>query len=299
MNSSVPDVSLIGSKISPGSFGYLNGLSNPINFSANWNVFVVNMLTLSRNILGLFPKNDATNVHTEVLIDHLKDDMDMILVYIKKYIENSVNYDSTSNSNFRVIFYFPHYNILRGLNPETYKQPTKATASAEDVYERIYRVMKKNTIGKYNTLEKEDSLVYYTFLKPELYSSVALYRILLRGLSFPKKPLLITHIPMDYFLLKFIPNTQSMDSFTGKILDIKDTFSQKLFKSPSIPFSKYMLYLFGDKYLVKSHLPRGMRTKLSIVAKDEKWYLLSDDQLKSKLIEKELINNDKYTFHPY
>jgi len=290
----------IDNQVSYGSNGYLDGFSNRDNLKHRWNVFLINTLTLSRNVLGFIQENRLSGgaIGTDAIQKLLNRDIEMITIYIKKYIDSVVNFTSAPGSNYKVIFYFPDYEVLRSLNPATYKEPTKTMANSLWLYNKIYNVAKNQNAG-YNKLIKKDNLVSYTFLKPEMYSSISLFRAILNELKFSKRPLLITHIPNDYFLGKFIPNLSYMDSFTGRVLSTKQDISEKLFKSSSIPFSKYILYLFGDKYLIKSHLPRGMKSKLTLIASTEKWNLLSDDQLKSLLIKKELIDNNNYNFHPY
>ena len=87
-----------------------------------------------------------------------------------------------------------------------------------------------------------------------------------------------------------------MDSYTGKVYT-SNTISDKLFKHSDIPFNKYSHWMFGDKYLIKSHLKRGIRSKIFIKSSKEKWKFFNDSKFQNKV--KDMVNFSEFNFHPY
>ena len=305
-NSNVISEEMIFSNVSPGSFGYLKTLSDTKSIKYKWNIFLINTMTLARNIIS-YIKNDnpnfkiiTSNVPYDIIAEYISKDIEIITIYIKKYINNLSNTITLNNTKYRVIFYFPNYIENVKINPTVYKQPTKVFKENIIIYNKLYQQYINKNI-KFNTAIKKDNLIYYSFLNPHKYASVDLYQLINNSCKFNSRFItVLTHIPIDYFIIKFFPYISFIDSYTGKILSSKEDISKKLFKSEYIPFSKYSHYLFGDKYLLRSHFPkRGQKKELLYKALNYKWNLLTDEQFKSKIIDMNLIDNKSFNYHPY
>ena len=65
-----------------------------------------------------------------------------------------------------------------------------------------------------------------------------------------------------------------------------------------MPFNKYSHWLFGDKYILNHHLPRGKKTELLLLSSKYRWNLMSDNQFRKQLMNLGLFPNN-FNFHPY
>lgn len=290
-----PSDDMINEDVSAGTIGILKALSIPMNFKRKYNIFLINVYTLARNILSYFNPISSVTENTlkkEPCVNYIKKDIEMILYYIQSYI-SFTKVTLLNTTSYKVIFYFPFY--YKVLPSEYYRNPNKIVRLTNTIYQYIYE---PNSI-QYNRLYKKNDLMYFVYLNPLQYTSISLFNILKVTKILSKRPLIFTHIPLDYHLIKLLYNVNFVDSHTGKILASKQHIANKIFKTESIPFNKYSHWLFGDKYILKSNLPRGMKTKLILMGSEYKWNIMTDGQFLKQMVKLNLINTSNYKFHPY
>lgn len=99
-----------------------------------------------------------------------------------------------------------------------------------------------------------------------------------------RKPMIITHQPLDVHLLEKYPGFV-INSFTGKVLTYKDCGSY-FFGHEHIPFTRITHVCFGDKELVIGCLKSREKKAMKELAEKENWRLLSSMAVDNKLKEK-------------
>jgi len=253
--------------------------------------------------LNFFSFNGATTLRSwkltspsqlkkELCINYIKQDIDILITYIKNYIDFAKK-SSLNKTSYGIIFYFPDYYRL--LPKEYYRKPNKNMRLVNHIYYKYSYVVKNID---YDILYKKDDYIYFVYLNPMEYTSLSLYRLMKQPMKLSKKILVFTHIPLDYHVCRLLPLANFIDSYTGKILYNKQRISEKLFKTDTMPFNKYSHWLFGDKYILNHHLPRGKKTELLLLSSKYRWNLMSDNQFRKQLMNLGLLL-DNFNFHPY
>lgn len=99
-----------------------------------------------------------------------------------------------------------------------------------------------------------------------------------------RKVVMISHIPMDYFLAVRIPTLMVWESYTAKFKGPKD-FGKRLDPSGDIPFDSLMYGLFGDRILVRCVLDVKAKRFIRNAAKEYKFNMRSPTFIANKLTQ--------------
>jgi hypothetical protein len=93
---------------------------------------------------------------------------------------------------------------------------------------------------------------------------------------------MVSHHPIDYHICSKVNNFAVIRSFTGQYVP-KDNLSEVVFKSKYLPFFGCIHTLVGDDTDIKPALKLSMRRKFLELAKEENWYLLSEEEVLERL----------------
>lgn len=227
-----PQVASLETVMSYGSLGLLNTLAqhnNDLSIKKK-NVFLINGATVVRNCYS-----NGKNLSDNEVLKAIHQDFE----YIRHHIEMYATQDTY------VIFYF--HPTINTMIPEHTRR--KSTPFREAVARLTSIVASSETLksNKLVLLNKHNNVAYYGLLVQGTFAYKFLshhIRTLLKQ-DVPKIYVL-THCPIDYFLTDEYAQAEYILSHTGKILTKKD-FSQKVFQTEDIPFTRVMYKFFGDK----------------------------------------------------
>ena len=109
---------------------------------------------------------------------------------------------------------------------------------------------------------------------------------------------LITHIPLDFYLMKYFNNIQLVESFTGKIIG-KHMLGYKFSKTNILPFNKYIHWLLGDRLFINRHLRRHGKKKLLEVALKNRWIIQPENIILRDIISLGFIDKNVFKSNIY
>lgn len=109
-------------------------------------------------------------------------------------------------------------------------------------------------------------------------------RELLRNQKNTNTCLLVSHVPLDFHVTRWIKSINVLESYTGKIVDVKDLPS-KVFKQLDVPFNEYTHVMLGDKDFLQPVLKRKEKQRLIDLATSENWIIRTANYIKNSLIE--------------
>lgn len=232
-----PLISDLETVMSYGSLGVVDCIVRRINDNPNIkkNVILINGLTIIRNCF-----NDHKEYSANKLMEAVALDFDKLKHAIEMY---------AGNQKMIVVVYF-HPNIYK-LIPEQYQK------SLTDFRKMVYHVATLITNSDHlqpNIPKKmldSDNITFYAVRVTGSFAYRVLSRLLhsLKGLA--PKIWMVSHQPVDFFLIEEFPHLEVILSHTGKILQRKD-LSKKVFGDETIPFNRITYKLFGDKDLIKA-----------------------------------------------
>jgi len=220
--------------ISYGTLGLLNTIAihsddNPL---MKKNILLINGSTIVRNCY-------TSNTSDKEILNAIANDFARIRQYFEMY----------ASTESRMIVYFQLG--LNKLIPEA-SQRTSTTIRSEIA--RLTSLVARSEALRVNTptkLNAVDNVGYYglivdgSFAYPILTKAIMTFKM-----STPPQLWLVSHCPIDYFLIERFPYLDIMLSHTGKILNKAD-IPKKVFGDPTIPFNRITYKLFGDKDFVK------------------------------------------------
>lgn len=224
---------------------------DPIDMK-KYNVIWINLLTLYRNIIGAVPSESRGNLFA--------DDLSECLLIEMSTIEEIVREDSSGT--MKVVFYYNDYrDLIRQFNGHkavTFRAPsTPAQLHAHDMLMRTMKVV----TGERNTV-----VMTHDELKPfEGY----------------RRALVMSHYPYDLLSYENFDSLHLLESHTGVLKTRKDWSSKYHAVGQEdlsiLPFTRKLLLIFGDGYLIK---PMDIRFRKLIleIARKRSWTPLTTEQ---------------------
>jgi len=220
-------------------------IPNKININ-NYDVFLINVDTLVRNILGAMPTAEAELLSPKALVMALEEELNTII---------DINANE-GQGHLQLFFYSRNYTIIennynkkyvRIIIPHTHKQKVHAG----QIHDTIKLLVK----------DKQ-----YEYVHAGL--GLNLYH---KSLS---SALILTHVPYDLLSSDLFRKLDLLESHTG-ILKTKKDFWSKYYDSKklelnNIPFQKRLLGIFGDHVLIRP-MPLEIRRTIMELANKHKW----------------------------
>lgn len=220
-------------------------IPNKININ-DYEVFLINIDTLVRNILGAIPTVEAELLSPQALLMALEEEINTII---------DIN-TNEGQSHLQLYFYSRNYIIIENnynkkfvkiINPNTHKQKIHAG----QIHDTVKLIVKNK---QYNYIHAGVGLTLYP-----------------KGLS---SALILTHVPYDLLSGDLFKKLNLLESHTG-ILKTKKEFWSKYYDSKklelnNIPFQKRLLGIFGDHVLIRP-MPIGIRRAIMELADKHKW----------------------------
>jgi hypothetical protein len=231
------------------------------------NLFLVNIETMVRNRKMTSIAETAENV---------KQDCNLLVQYIS-------NYTGKSQEKGIVCFYMNSYNAI----PQLYRKDKlpKGTEERWAVAQQLFQLLSSG----YGTAENLDVLYMFGEGKTNLWPHKELLKELSNkysGLSF-KKTLMISHVPIDFHVHKYVGTFVILESFTGTFKTVKQ-LGKKVFSSEYVPFNKYTHLLLGDKWYLKSLVDHATKKKILKQAEEKNWAVLPDKYVLKELVDMHL-----------
>lgn len=240
-----------------GSFGLspilntLMSLSNDRN-KPRWDTYLINIMTLIRN-------NQQKNKPMKTLINDTIEDAEILISHIVSYVE----IDKLHLVDPKIIIYIPFYQLpqlyARKISPQILEQMTACEQIKKLLLPRSYTQGSLNIyivhVGHTKLLPKQALLSYLESID--------------KSLKY-KRTLLISHIPIDFHIIKNIVELHLMECFTGKLKSSKE-FNQKVFHTDVLPFISHLHLLLGDSIFIKRNINKKQYDSLLAIAKKDTW----------------------------
>jgi hypothetical protein len=227
-------VSQLENVVSYGTLAILNTLMSHANDHPHdkHNVFLINGATIVRNCY------DHALKDTEILKKVATD-----AEYLRQYFE------IYASGPAMCIFYFNP--TIRYMIPSVSRRKETPVRMAIDRLTDAVAKSEKLPKNSMTEIGKSGSMTYYGLLSFKDFS----YRIIiseLRKLMINTHflPALVTHCPIDFFLMEKFAGIKLIESHTGKII-LPIGFGKKVFGVDGVPFNRTTYKLFGDKDFIK------------------------------------------------
>lgn len=248
----------------------LNRILNMLAANANnpqrplFDVYLINILTMARNC---FDKH-MSDKEWHIKINH---DLEILKNYLTSYCGETAK-------NSAVVFYLPTYTL-----PEEFMRPLTGVRAELDIFAKRMKSM----LPRQMTLISDGPLQMYVsvlgnspFPHQQLARTVA--KVSRAGRS--AKVMLVSHIPLDFHLHRFIPQTYLLESYKAEFVNPKE-FGYKVFKVSDVPFNQYTHLAFGDDVLIKPILQRKAKADAIDRAKMKRWRILSRGEQIEELVK--------------
>ena len=265
---------------SPKYLGYQNSLGSQslIDVVNNWpekeywDTTLINLCTMVRNNIQVKDKPDQDVVNTTI------QDLNNLLINIYYTLKR------TDSDSPYVLLYFPDYSALppifrRNLSPMELRVDslvTKLKSTIQDKYHGDIDMVFDMPV--YSMLQGNIRELPYR----QIYRSVNDINKKLKSTKkiLTRRYLLISHLPLDFYLFSMFRSVRLLESFTGRIRDSK-TLGNKTFKCDNVPFNIYTHALFGDQYRVKPIVTRSKKLKFIDIASKTNWMIKSPTEIKN------------------
>lgn len=240
-----------------------------------WDTILINTLTMLRN-------NYDKNKNINTIIENTLADIDLLLIYIERYME--INKATVTEP--KVIIYIPFYHI-----PELYaRKPSPIYLEQLKIHDKLIRFFKEQTyqmnditvhvckVGSNRVLPHYQLYEYLTKIDKNLkYSRYAV----------------ITSIPLDLHISKWLLSFSLLESFTGKLKE-KTEFNLKIFKTNLFPFIGCFHLLLGDKVHINKAISKKNLENIFELAKKRRWLHMSEDFITKDLISLKVVDNKDF-----
>lgn len=220
-------------------------IPNKININ-NYDIFLINVDTLVRNIVGAIPTDEAQYLSPKAIVMALEEEINMII-------------DINSNEglgHLQLYFYSRNYTLVENnYNPKFVRIIQPETLKQKVLYGQIHDTVK--------LLGKDQQYGYVRFglgltLHPKTLSSA----------------LILTHVPYDLLSGDLFKKLDLLESHTGLLKTKKDFWSKyydaKKLELSNIPFQKRLLGFFGDHVLIRP-APINVRRAIIDLSNKMKW----------------------------
>ena len=172
-----------------------------------------------------------------------------------------------------MLVYFP--NDISQLIPEFARR--KQTPSRVEL-ERLTRLIgsSEGLTDKLKKLSVSDNVTYYGIMTSRAFAYRKIIEIVKStARTNAQRIWLVSHCPIDYFILDEFRDAEVILSHTGRTLT-RNELSGKVFKEPTLPFTRMTYKLFGDSEYIKGALknrPKAIQllegTKLRLKTESE------------------------------
>lgn len=250
-----------------------------------WNLFLVNVETIIRNSQATY--RDASS---DTIAEYALRDSKLLAKYL---IEVAQDCNQDKRVKPVICFYSAHYeNIGPTYLKEKLPAGTVERWNAKDIYEKRWPLVWDIRSDDVDILFSVQEKTTRKWISKAVIEDIN---------SFTRKTLcqyrncvMISHIPVDYHVMRRVNEFVLLESYTGKIKQPSD-LSNKLFDSPWVPFNKYTHVLFGDKYLLKALAVPKVRKELKKRAEFEQWKRLPDTAVLGAIARMQFIPTELLT----
>lgn len=215
---------------------------------SKYNIFMINVDTLVRNIIGAIPTQDAESLTPQAILLTLQEEI--------RYIIDILNIHDPLKT-VKLYFYSRNYTLIK----KTFIKSRIVRFYEPHTQKQI--ILSSQIYGTVNLLKKDKDYDFIHYdIGVKLYPTVA------------ETALIFTHIPYDLLVDSSFRNLSLLESHTGLVKTKKDFWTKyydsKKLDLSNIPFQRKLLAMFGDHVMFK---PTSMIIRKDIIelAQKCKW----------------------------
>lgn len=265
-------VSDLEEKVSYGTLAILENLATHINDRDHLkkNIILVNGDTIIRNCYD--KKLTKDEIRKRVSFD-----IEKLVYFYEQYC---------ISESYLVIYFHPSvYSLI----PEDRRRTI--TESRKMIYELSINICVINTFNFNSLVKLKDNVFAYVVKNDFMYKSLPkVVDSLFKG---SKRIWLVTHCPIDYFIIDNFKNVEVMLSHTGEIIKPKQ-FGKKVFGDEHIPFNKTTYKFFGDKEFL-TPIYHNKNKAIEILMKHNV-HLRTESEIRSLLVKNFNINQSVFAW---
>lgn len=215
-----------------------------------YNEFWFNLSTLFRNLYSAIPRQDVESVKAEDCAEALVQEVEVLLDLTKQQ----------SNNFTKPVFYVSNYSKL----PTAFRHANLRAYGTEKrkAYKALHDKVVQKTIHQWANMENTVR-IFDMSLNPERAG----------------KALIMTHVPFDLLSFRNFDRLDLLESHTG-LLKPRNLWYTKYYggkEMDPLPFSKYLLPVFGDKEFFHPMGAKLQRTVLEL-AIAKRWTFATTDE---------------------
>lgn len=265
-----------------------------------YDIFLINIDTLIRNVVT--KEKTIQDIKQDV-----KKDLDNLLDTISIYLQSVSNLIDMPY----ILVYFPEYEVPQVKLHERVFKDNSVKAIIKKVHDEFIKEdnlkQRKQIRTSFNNIDVYELPVGnradlpYKDLTRFINSQARFNPTGIRTVI--KNMLMISHYPLDFYFLFNFPNTQLIESFTGRYLK-KEQLGVKVFKDGFIPFNRVTHLLFGDSVqlmpMAKGRRGHNNNRKLLMdMAKKQNWNFRTPSEIaqfvgNSGQVPKEILLNIRF-----
>lgn len=209
---------------------------------ANYETIYINLATLYRNLIGAIDKTQIPRLNPQIVASTLEEEIGVI---------NDL-FSMEGGGIVKPIYFHSEYRRVRGLKVPGFRlrEPTTENqVKYYDLQEKTFKLMDKHT---------DTNMRIRDTLDPDRH----------------EKSLILTHQPYDLLAYKRFHTLDLLESNTG-VLKPRSRWSSKFYPVSgenmiNIPFTRKLLYIFGDKHLIHP-MPLVLRKQVLEIAQKYRW----------------------------
>ncbi len=214
--------------------------------------------TVTFNISTLLRNTYDPDLRMEEWVTATYSEIRDIVSELKQVMEASV-------TNPKILLYYVDYS---GLIPDALKRPLNVSRlKMEKGMKGLVPLLNKAGYGKPGESSDTINLKY----GPKRANPADLSRMIKR-FDNKRNTCLISHIPLDYHIHRYIKNLKLVYSYTGQVVT-PDKFGIKIFGNEEVPFNRHTHAVLGDKVTFRSTLKPKLKRELLNIATKDKWRL--------------------------
>ena len=174
----------------------------------------------------------------------------------------------TSIPNPKILLYFIDY---RDIIPDVLERPVTGTRAL--IIDGMTKLIPMINDAGFSKPGESDEIINLKY-GPRRGNPADLHRMI-RRLGNKKRTCLITHLPLDYHIYRYLKHVRYVSSYTGAVSTVKD-LGKKMFGSDDIPFNRHTHALLGDRVSFKSTLSTKLKREVLEIAKHDRWRLMPE-----------------------
>lgn len=239
----------------------------------NFDVLLINLRTLLRNVISSVTAAQAEQFTPEVLAILIAEETSVIAEVVK----------SVTRDKLEVIYYTAMYDNLQKSYPHARVKKPKTGRQQE-----ILQLETETMTALETILEKDNFNVYPSDILPNMAKSHPRFSKQLKG----ARVLYVTHLPLD-LIHKPSPRASLLESYTGKVKGVMEFTSKLKGKPTNVPFDLMSIQMFGDSGDMFEPLDKQLRKDIIELGKLRGWNATTTP---AKIIENcKMNNNSKIT----